>query len=167
MQGKACREAANSVVRKVTELMNKKRGQITDDTSCMVIDCKPHSVTTFKGYIPDQSLHRAAGSATFRHSSPDPSLHSHTNINAAGVSVHGSFRIPGGVWAHQAGPPPSDEFDAADPHSEVEPLEKSSPPAPAWGCFACCFSKPPVKDDSGTGEVEAAFSSLHSLGGAP
>lgn len=170
LQGKACREAANDVVRKVTELMTKKRGQLTDDTSCMVIDCKPHAVATFKGYTPNQSLGRSSTSTShlgsFDHSMH---MHTHTNSNIPGASVHGAYRIPGGVWAQDMymgannGRVGSGRNSAASCSSGKQHKSK----ARRVGLLSCCFPSSKGKDGhASTGELEAAFGSVHSMDGA-
>jgi hypothetical protein len=50
LQGKLCHRAAKDVVGKVVRMMHTKFGQVFDDTSCMVIDCKPDADETTKTY---------------------------------------------------------------------------------------------------------------------
>lgn len=163
MQGKACQAAATDVVREVAGLMYKKRGHLTDDTTCMVIDCKPHAVRTFKGYAPGQALQRASGSATSRQGSPDASLHTNVNSGAAGASVHGAYRLPGGVWGQQTGLTAAAERVG---NAAGSPSGRHKQHAAKRGLFSCCFSRSAaVERAASTGEVEAAFGSVKSLGG--
>lgn len=51
MQGKSCGAAAQAIVNKCVRV---KQGALVDDTTCLVIDCRPYNVPTFKGYHPDK-----------------------------------------------------------------------------------------------------------------
>jgi hypothetical protein len=170
LQGKACREAANDVVRTVTRLMLMKRGQLFDDVSCMVIDCKPHAVRTFKGYNPDASLSRASLSAMFPYGSADPSV-STNNSGGPSAAAHGAHRGPGGGWERQLETYPS--FVGHDDSRDMEKFSSGKRPArveadtssgKARSLFCCCSSSP-VKDHDSGGEVEAAFGPVRSTEG--
>jgi hypothetical protein len=63
MQGKACGAAATNIVNKCVRV---RQGALADDTTCCVIDAKPHTVSTFKGYSPDLS-NREGSSSTKVH----------------------------------------------------------------------------------------------------
>jgi hypothetical protein len=59
MQGKACGAAATNIVNKCVRV---RQGALADDTTCCVIDAKPHTVSTFKGYSPDLSNREGSSS---------------------------------------------------------------------------------------------------------
>ena len=52
VQGKACGAAATNIVNKCVRV---RQGALADDTTVVVIDCKPHNIASFKGYVPDLS----------------------------------------------------------------------------------------------------------------
>lgn len=51
LQGKSCGAAAQAIVNKCFRV---KQGALVDDTTCLVIDCRPYNVPTFKGYHPEK-----------------------------------------------------------------------------------------------------------------
>jgi len=51
VQGKSCGAASQAIVNKCVRV---KQGALVDDTTCLVIDCRPYNVPTFKGYHPEK-----------------------------------------------------------------------------------------------------------------
>jgi serine/threonine protein phosphatase PrpC len=52
VQGRTCGSACHAVVQKCLRV---KQGALLDDTTCCVVDCRPHNVATFKRYFPERS----------------------------------------------------------------------------------------------------------------
>jgi hypothetical protein len=61
VHGRACGPACNAVIQKCLRV---KQGALVDDTTCCVIDCRPHNVASFKRYFPERSV--LPGGATVR-----------------------------------------------------------------------------------------------------
>ena len=52
VRGRTCASACNAVVHKCLRV---KQGSLVDDTTCCVVDCRPHNVASFKGYSPEKN----------------------------------------------------------------------------------------------------------------
>jgi serine/threonine protein phosphatase PrpC len=52
-KGKMCGGAANAVIHKCLRV---KQGELVDDTTCCVVDCRPYNVPTFQKYMPDRAI---------------------------------------------------------------------------------------------------------------